>query len=196
MLYHVSKWALRARRRYTGPRLPWASRLDKGVTAHAQTHAASKLPSIHPAHDGAAGPQLRSRQDVDAARHNATHTALLKGHCYCRTGARLGCACLPVTQHLRWQRAVAIPSQPHATIYATRCMHAPGQGARSAGRLCGVVHAAKLARFRACHRSSLPTYRAMPHSLGAFAKAHCIHAYSAWRARAQLLRETARAMGL
>lgn len=49
-----------------------------------------------------------------------------------------------------------------------------------AGMLWGAGHAARLARFRACHRRSLRS--ALCHKPWSFCKTHGIHAYNAWRA--------------
>lgn len=78
LLYHVSKWALRARQSYTGPRLPWDSRIDKSITAHAQPKVQANYPAYILHKMVRASKERRSGQDVEEARHNAAHTALLK----------------------------------------------------------------------------------------------------------------------
>lgn len=111
------------------------------------------------------------------------HTALLKGHGYCRTGARLGCA---------W------PARHHASEIATCCGDTITTACYSlryalyacsrAGRV--LARNGMLWGGRACGKAgqiqSLPTpqptyvsrYAAQPWS---FCQAHCIHYYSAWR---------------
>lgn len=90
-----------------------------------------------------------------------------------------------VTQHLRLPRAVGIPSQPHATVYATPCSMLQGrQGARTrllwGGRACG--KAGQIQSLPSPQPTYASRYAAQPWSFcqGAWhscALARCVHSY-------------------